>query len=105
MFHMRVTAGALVLATDDEDDDGGDVCGGNDGATPGDDTAGDAGGGGGGAVDDWPSVMLEEYLDGDEVDVDVVLSKGVARYTFVSDNWPCDEPWFNETGGDPEFTQ
>lgn len=57
------------------------------------------------------AMMLEEYLEpleGDadgtarwskfgEVDVDVVMSKGVCVYAAVSDNGPTQEPFFNET--------
>jgi len=43
-------------------------------------------------------LMVEEYLDGTEVDIDVVLSGGKAVYNKVTDNWPTLEPWFNETG-------
>ena len=32
--------------------------------------------------------MMEEYLDGAEVDVDLVFSNGEARYGAVTDNWP-----------------
>jgi hypothetical protein len=42
--------------------------------------------------------MMEEYLDGPEVDVDLVLSEGVPVYGAVTDNWPTVEPYFNETG-------
>ena len=42
--------------------------------------------------------MLEEYLDGTEIDCDVVLDGGVPVYATVTDNWPTLEPWFNETG-------
>ena len=42
-------------------------------------------------------LMLEEYLDGDEVDVDVIMSKGQWQYAAVSDNGPTLEPYFNET--------
>ena len=43
--------------------------------------------------------MLEQYLDGPEVDVDVVLnSEGDVVYGNVTDNWPTIEPYFNETG-------
>lgn len=41
--------------------------------------------------------MLERYLDGDEVDVDVVMSEGEWQYAAVSDNGPTLEPYFNET--------
>jgi len=43
--------------------------------------------------------MLEQYLDGPEVDVDVVVSEGEARYCEVVDNGPTAEPYFNETWG------
>eukprot|EP00891_Asterochloris_glomerata_P006828 jgi/Astpho2/6828/Aster-06504 len=44
------------------------------------------------------TLMLEEYLDGPEVDVDLVLSEGQAVYGAITDNWPTVEPYFNETG-------
>jgi len=43
-------------------------------------------------------IMLEQYLDGDEVDVDMILCDGKATYCKVTDNLPTYEPWFNETG-------
>lgn len=43
-------------------------------------------------------MMMEQYLDGAEVDVDVVLSEGVAVYAEVTDNWPTIEPYFQEVG-------
>lgn len=42
--------------------------------------------------------MLEQYLDGPEVDVDLVMSEGQAVYGAITDNWPTVEPYFNETG-------
>lgn len=45
------------------------------------------------------TVLLEQYLDGVEVDVDVVMSEGEWRYAAVSDNGPTMEPYFNETWG------
>ena len=44
------------------------------------------------------SIMMEEYLDGDEVDVDLVFSNYEAVYGAITDNWPTVEPYFNETG-------
>uniref|UniRef100_A0A7S0B870 ATP-grasp domain-containing protein n=1 Tax=Pyrodinium bahamense TaxID=73915 RepID=A0A7S0B870_9DINO len=41
--------------------------------------------------------LLERYLDGSEVDVDVVMSEGEWQYAAVSDNGPTLEPYFNET--------
>jgi len=46
-----------------------------------------------------PSFLLEEYLDGPEVDIDVVISLGEARYARVVDNGPTAEPYFAETWG------
>ena len=34
------------------------------------------------------TIMMEEYLDGPEVDVDLVMSEGEAVYGAVTDNWP-----------------
>eukprot|EP00667_Euglena_gracilis_P004782 EG_transcript_4807 len=44
------------------------------------------------------SIMMEEYLDGPEVDVDVAVADGVSYYEAITDNWPTIEPYFNETG-------
>ena len=45
------------------------------------------------------TLMLEEYLDGPEVDVDLVFSEGAPVICrAVTDNWPTVEPYFNETG-------
>ncbi|KAL4430749.1 hypothetical protein ABPG75_006005 [Micractinium tetrahymenae] len=44
------------------------------------------------------SCLMEEYLDGPEVDVDLVFSQGEPVYGAVTDNWPTIEPYFNETG-------
>lgn len=43
------------------------------------------------------TVLMEQYLDGPEVDVDVVMSNGDWVYAGVSDNGPTLEPYFNET--------
>jgi len=43
------------------------------------------------------TLLLEQYLDGTEVDVDVVMSEGEWQYACVSDNGPTLEPYFNET--------
>jgi carnosine synthase len=43
------------------------------------------------------SLMLEEYLDGPEVDVDMIMSGGKCRYANVIDNGPTFEPYFAET--------
>jgi biotin carboxylase len=41
--------------------------------------------------------LLEAYLDGDEVDVDIVMSEGEWQFAAVADNGPTLEPYFNET--------
>lgn len=43
-------------------------------------------------------MVLEEYYEGDEFDIDILLSDGQVVYSKVSDNWACWEPWFQETG-------
>jgi carnosine synthase len=43
-------------------------------------------------------LMLEEYLDGPEFDVDMVLSGGECVFSAISENWPTEEPYFVETG-------
>lgn len=43
-------------------------------------------------------MIFEEYLDGPEVDCDLVFSEGKCVYGCISDNWPTIEPYFNETG-------
>jgi len=43
------------------------------------------------------TMLLEQYLDGPEVDVDVIMSNGKWRYAAVADNGPTLEPYFNET--------
>jgi biotin carboxylase len=79
----RIVAGALEQGDADAPDD----ADGNSTAT-----AGNAG--------SWirMSIMMEEYLDGPEVDIDLVFSEGQAVYGAVCDNWPTVEPYFLETG-------
>lgn len=43
------------------------------------------------------TVLMEQFLDGCEVDVDIVMSEGEWRYAAVADNGPTLEPYFNET--------
>jgi biotin carboxylase len=43
-------------------------------------------------------LVLEEYYDGEEFDIDILLSSGDIVYAKVSDNWSCMEPWFQELG-------
>lgn len=43
--------------------------------------------------------LLEEYLDGPEVDIDLLLFEGACLYAAVSDNGQTIEPYFTETYG------
>ena len=43
-------------------------------------------------------LLLEEYLDGVEFDVDLVMQDGKCVFSSVSQNWPTAEPSFQETG-------
>jgi len=43
-------------------------------------------------------MVLEEFYDGDEFDIDMLLFEGEVVYAKVSDNWACWEPWFQEIG-------
>eukprot|EP00928_Gymnodinium_smaydae_P011752 TRINITY_DN14306_c1_g1_i2.p1 TRINITY_DN14306_c1_g1~~TRINITY_DN14306_c1_g1_i2.p1 ORF type:complete len:608 (+),score=93.10 TRINITY_DN14306_c1_g1_i2:64-1887(+) len=43
------------------------------------------------------SVLLEQYLDGKEVDIDIVFSDGEWQFASITDNGPTMEPYFPET--------
>jgi carnosine synthase len=43
-------------------------------------------------------LLLEQYLDGVEFDVDLVLQDGECVFSSVSQNWPTAQPSFQETG-------
>jgi biotin carboxylase len=43
-------------------------------------------------------LLLEEYLDGVEFDIDLVLEDGECVFSSVSQNWPTAEPAFLEAG-------
>ncbi len=43
-------------------------------------------------------LLLEQYLDGVEFDVDLVMHDGRCLFSSVSQNWPTAEPSFQETG-------
>ena len=43
-------------------------------------------------------LIVEEYLDGVEFDVDLVMHQGKCVFSSVSQNWPTAEPSFQETG-------
>ncbi len=43
-------------------------------------------------------IVVEQYLDGREYDVDVVMRGGKPLFVSVTDNWPTREPYFLATG-------
>lgn len=43
-------------------------------------------------------LLLEQYLDGVEFDIDLVMQDGECAFSSVSQNWPTAEPSFQETG-------
>ncbi|MBI4370361.1 MAG: ATP-grasp domain-containing protein, partial [Elusimicrobia bacterium] len=47
---------------------------------------------------DGTELVLESYLEGQEVDVDLVIQNGQAVFSSVTDNWPTKEPYFLATG-------
>ncbi|MGN6622679.1 MAG: ATP-grasp domain-containing protein, partial [Candidatus Nitrosocosmicus sp.] len=50
----------------------------------------------------WPDtgVLVEEYLAGPEVDIDLLIQNGSVRYAVVTDNFAPVEPYFMELGGE-----
>jgi carnosine synthase len=43
-------------------------------------------------------LLVEQYLDGVEFDVDLIMHDGKCVFSSVSQNWPTAEPSFQETG-------
>jgi carnosine synthase len=43
-------------------------------------------------------LLVEQYLDGVEFDVDLIMHHGACVFSSVSQNWPTAEPSFQETG-------
>lgn len=50
------------------------------------------------ALTDGMDIMVEEYIDGDEVDIDIIIQNGRIKFYSISDNDKTDEPFFIETG-------
>ena len=44
------------------------------------------------------SIMAEEYIDGDEVDIDMLVQNGKIKFFSISDNYQTNEPFFVEVG-------
>ncbi|MGI5828470.1 MAG: ATP-grasp domain-containing protein [Patescibacteria group bacterium] len=50
------------------------------------------------ALSDGFSVIIEEYVDGDEVDLDILVQNGKVKFYSIADNYQTREPFFLETG-------
>jgi D-alanine-D-alanine ligase len=50
------------------------------------------------ALNDGTDIMVEEYIDGDEVDIDILIQNGRVKFHSISDNNKTNEPFFIETG-------
>lgn len=50
------------------------------------------------ALTDGMDIMAEEYIDGDEVDVNIIVQNGRRKFYSISDNDKTNEPFFVETG-------
>lgn len=49
------------------------------------------------ALNDGLDVFVEEYIDGDEVDMDILVQNGKIKFGGISDNGKTKEPFFIET--------
>jgi len=49
------------------------------------------------ALNDGLGIFVEEYIDGDEVDLDILVQNGKIKFCAVSDNSKTKEPFFVET--------
>lgn len=49
------------------------------------------------ALSEGLEIMIEEYIDGDEVDIDILLQNGKVKYYAIVDNYKTEEPFFIET--------
>lgn len=50
------------------------------------------------ALADGQDILVEEYIDGDEVDIDILVQNGKLKFYSISDNYKTNEPFFIETG-------
>ncbi len=50
------------------------------------------------SLDEGKELMVEEYIDGDEVDIDVLIQDGEIKFISLTDNFSTREPYFIETG-------
>jgi len=49
------------------------------------------------ALNDGLEIFVEEYIDGDEVDMDILVQNGKIKFCGISDNGQTKEPFFIET--------
>jgi len=49
------------------------------------------------ALNDGQEILVEEYIDGEEVDIDLLIQNGRVKFLAVSDNAKTREPFFIET--------
>ena len=50
------------------------------------------------SLSDGLDIFVEEYIDGDEVDIDMLIQNGKLKFHSISDNFKTREPFFVETG-------
>jgi glutathione synthase/RimK-type ligase-like ATP-grasp enzyme len=50
------------------------------------------------ALEEGMELMIEEYIEGSEVDIDILLQNGKIKFYSISDNYKTIEPYFVETG-------
>jgi D-alanine-D-alanine ligase len=48
------------------------------------------------ALSEGLEVLVEEYIDGDEVDIDMILQNGKIKFYSIVDNYKTEEPFFIE---------
>jgi len=49
------------------------------------------------ALSDGLEILVEEYIDGEEVDVNMILQNGKIKFASIVDNYKTEEPFFVET--------
>jgi len=50
------------------------------------------------ALTNGTQIFAEEYLEGQEVDIDMLVQNGKVKFSSITDNEPTEEPFFVETG-------
>jgi len=49
------------------------------------------------ALSDGLEILAEEYIDGEEVDINIILQNGKIKFSSIVDNYKTEEPFFIET--------